>query len=189
MNKLIYYLMSFVVCLAGCSNTSAKHKYKNEVTHQQYLSDKGKLEQYIREMIILRKGPFYPKSYDEETKVIIDTIVYGPISSNKAIGLVLLKNSTSKLLHNPSSDLFYYDGRAFLLDTQDDDWTVEWFNILNINRFSKIEKASKILRQKYFNELSTLNTFTFNIDDKRFWEDFQWEKHLNNSSEKYESEF
>ncbi|MEM9917961.1 MAG: hypothetical protein AAF990_07685, partial [Bacteroidota bacterium] len=84
------------------------------------------------------------------------------------------------------SNLVHYDGRAFLLEMRDNDWLINWFSIININRFSNQMQAAEYLRYKFFVDLASYSTFDYNIDDKRFWEDHLWKEYTGESI--YENE-
>lgn len=192
MSRISYFLMlNLMVYFISCSETGTpeEYMYTVSISEEEYVENVNKIKLHIRGMISDHLGPFYPNSYDNETKIYVDTIVYGPDDNNRAVALVLLENSNKKIMVTENPDSVHYDGRAFLLEISENDWLVKWFNLMNINRFSNQREASEYFRYKYFVHLASHSTFDYNINDKRFWQDDLWDIYVSgNGFESYESE-
>lgn len=144
------------------------------------------------DLIKSRTEPYHSSENDNETMILIDTILYSP-NLNKIAFFVITKNSNQKFellgggeLPEYPSDQFHFDAYCFLGEKKDPEtkYHLAWMRVLNISNFHSYEEASQRIRSKYFNELASIQNregesiYKYNLDDRRFWIGPAWEKNF-----------
>ena len=173
--------------MISCSSkTSTPKEFENvvSVSDSTYSQDSLYFATQITSLIEKKESAFYPKTYNHLTsEVFIDSIVYSP-DLKKAAFFVIIKNSNKELLVTDNPEGSHFDAKTFLAERNDEsgEWALKWFRIMNINRYSNYNEISKLIRKRYFEDLSKINNedgqsrYKYNLNDVRFWESSAWSK-------------
>lgn len=191
-NKMKKYIYLFCLCvqIVSCQNRTIKPTPKEfvskvKVPENIYSKDSIELIELIKEEIKEHKGAYYAKSYDEYTKVIIDSIIYSP-NYNKLFFFAINKVENKKLY---PSDLtkdeietivkhtklpyegYHYEGKAFIAIREDNNLLINNFFRINTSEYNSIKEVRTRLNQLFFEEYSAVNEkgYEYNPDDIRFW--------------------
>lgn len=200
-NNMRTFYVNFLLALlalGSCQRQDVrgdKISNKPAVSLAKYSSGGKQVEAVIKDMIINNEGPFYPGKYDEDTEVIIDTLLYSPDLRRVAL-LSILKIKNSKLYKDQSKDAIsfleketgvpykgdHYDARAFIGYISQDQKidSLRWLRIFNLNEFKSIENISEKFRRAYFEKLSEVQDekgskpYKYNFGDVKFWNGPIW---------------
>ncbi len=190
MHKLqrLIFLKLLIVCpiLVSCSsNTSTPKEFENAVSVSDsiYAQDSSYFVTQIMSLIEKKESAFYPESYSFTSQVHIDSILYSPDLTKSAF-FVILKKPNSVILGMENTEGSHFDAKTFLAEKDDKsgEWSLKWFRIMNINRYSNYNEISKLIRTRYFEDLCKINDedgksrYKYNLNDVRFWESSAWSK-------------
>lgn len=180
-------LLSLFCCSRGTTtSTPKKYQYKiHEATTEEYQEDTTSIRSVLIKMLEKQVNPFDLKTYDTETDLYIDSLVYSP-DQLRMIVLIIAKNSATKLLRRENESLFYYD--AFYLfcsrESANDPIKVYDYSGYRLSNFYNYVEISEALQEYCFRRLLRREGTEqhYNIDDVRFWssKDFEWV--LNNAT-------
>lgn len=184
----LYILMWIITSSIGCNNveqglTPSEYIYKDTVDDKIYNQYKSLLTDSIKSFIKAKGSPYYPKEFDEQTEIFIDTILFSP-QRNRIAFFVITKNSNDKLLNKGSEDEYHYDANCFVGQLEDDFWDIRWLNAINLTRYPTPMEASHRIREAYFNlfnrrkDIDGNSLYKYNLNDKRFWDGPVWSKYF-----------
>lgn len=184
-NYLKLYLVLVALVIISCdpdSNIPEKFKNATVVSDSAYTIDSLFFSDHIKSMIKKGEGAFFADSYNSKTsEVYIDSIIYSP-DLTKAAFFVIVKNSNNSLLVSDNPEGFHYNAKCFLAqrDSTANNWSLKWFRIMNMNRYSKYDEISNQVRKRYFEDLKKIDNedgnsrYKYNLDDVRFWSSPAW---------------
>ena len=173
----------FVCCKTQNTSTPKEYMYFSKVNPDTYTKDSIYIHGILLEMVVNNIQPFKPKSFDINTQVFLDTLIYSPDSKRLAIW-VITKNSNSKLLYPKDKDGYYYNGNCMYASRSDSSnvWRIHEYGFYGID-FSKSYKVVRDELSLYsFHYRSTFKRTdsipTYNINDIRFWKEITWEESI-----------
>lgn len=208
MKKLIFIvLLSYN--LVNCQQKYEKHTPKNYISITKtskvvYTKDSLNLVDYIKKDIFEHKGGYHSKSYDVNTKVIIDTIMYSP--NFEKIFLFIITSDLNRKLYpkemseqeiieaskhsSLSVDGHHFQGKAYIAYKKNDSIFKTQYYGITTAEYESIEAVRQRQRQIFFKEFSAVNEigYEFNINDKRFWDNKNFWDMMNRKLEE-EKEF
>ena len=144
------------------------------------------LRDSMRVFIERKDGPYYPKEFDEQTEIFIDTILIGP-ERNRIAFFVITKNSNEKLLSNGARSEYHYDANCFIGQRGDNSlWDIRWLKAMNLTSCPTLIDASKRVREMYFilfnqtEDAEEGGLYKHNLDDIRIWDGPVWQQYFAN---------
>jgi hypothetical protein len=197
MKKLIFIIL--LSCnFVKCQQKSEKQTPNNyisivKVPKVNYSNDSLILVSSIKKDILEHKGGYNSKSFDIETKVIIDTIMYSP-NNERIFFFVITEVENRKLYPKEMSEQeieeaskysklsmngFHYKGKGYIAYKRNDTIVNTQFYGITTASYENIESVRQRQRQIFFKEFSAVNEtgYEFNINDKRFWDNKNfWDK-------------
>ncbi|MBE9576078.1 hypothetical protein [Flavobacterium proteolyticum] len=173
--------------------TPVKYISKINIEKQIYSKDSLTLVSSIQKDISEHKGGYHSKTFDAETLIIIDTIMYSP--NNERIFFFVITKSQNKKLYpkemseqemseaskysNLALDGSHFQGKAYVAYKKNDTILRTQFYGITTSEYENIESVRQRQRNIFFKEFSAVNEkgYEYNVDDKRFWDnDYFWDK-------------
>lgn len=165
--------------ICSCNKTNTPKEFQNStiVPTEIYQADKLTLEKMIQEMVTSdssllpnnKRSLTYLESY-------VDTLFYGPNDQIAFLGINKRINKNADIFPVKFPGMIEYYSSAFIGYKKGDNK----FEIIKDLKFhfsqdNSYKKASKHIRQLYFNEIQLLeNENWYNINDVRFWDCDMW---------------
>ena len=175
------YLISIVLILllSNCradDKTPAGYVNNNKVENHIYYSDRTCLLDSVKEMLVAKRGPFYPQEDDSLTEVSIDTIYYDS-TKNRVAFYVVAKNSNDKLIGGGDKHIFHYDAFCFVgYRTNKGFENVNAVSIYSSANFPSYAEVVHDISGFYIHNSKKLlgygdaRVYPYGIDDVRFWD-------------------
>jgi len=187
-NVFVIFLILVVCDFCTTQNTSTPKEYLNynKVNSDIYSKDSTYIQKILYEMITNNIPPFTPKSFDVNTMVFVDTLLYSPDQRRLAIW-VITKNSNSKLLYSKKNDGYYYNGNCMYASRNEisNNWRIHERSFFELVFFSSPNEIIKELFHYSFQDKVTFkrkDSFsTYNLNDIRFWTEITWEESILNT--------
>ena len=163
-------------------NRDTPEAFLNHTTakKQQYEIDRADIVRQFKGQIKRHVAFFYSKEFDEDTQIIIDTILYSPDFKKEAI-LVFTKNPTSKQLAPDANADWYYDATCYLATRQKDSLDLSFIGP-NFRNYTIKEELRQLVRENYFRIFATEKDVKgaaymyYNLNDIRFWSCKIWKE-------------
>ena len=112
--RLFYIIFLFVSVFTQCGSRNNTPAYKSEgIDTTDYAKQLASLKDSIKGFITTKQGPYYPKEFDKETEIFIDTLLLSP-QKNKMAFLVITKNSNDKLAEKGEANQYHFDASCFI---------------------------------------------------------------------------
>ena len=178
-------LVIYLILVSCRSDMSTPKEFENvvRVSDSTYTEDSLYFATQIMSLIEKKESAFYPESYSFTLQVYIDSILYSPDLTKSAF-FVILKKPNNVIMGMENTKGSHFDAKTFLAERNggSGEWTLKWFRIMNINRYSNYNEISKLIRKRYFEDLRKINNedgqsrYKYNLNDVRFWESSAWSK-------------
>jgi hypothetical protein len=188
--KIVFLLLPFLVlsCCNGSrsvTTTPKEYQYRSQIAKGKYQSDTAIIRSILIKMIDNEIKPFDRKTYDKETDLFIDSMVYSP-DQLRMIVFVVAKNSTMKLLRRENDLMFYYDALYLFCSRESMNAPIKVYDYsgYHLDFFYNYSEISEALREYCFNRLMRNEGAEqyYNVNDIRFWSSKYFERVLNNST-------
>ncbi|NIG55046.1 hypothetical protein [Chitinophaga sp. Cy-1792] len=166
---LLFYLTHIAGWMTFYPNTDTQTAFLNNtiVSREQYTKDSNQIIQQLRKKLLAHKGFFEGTAYDDETQLIIDSILYSP--DFKKLGILLIaQNPESKQILPDKRYVWYYNATCFLAIREGDTLRVKFIGPGFTNSHDR-KALSDILRQEVFRNFARNSTHKYNLNDTRFW--------------------
>lgn len=180
----MYRILILIGILMFSCNTEKKNQ-KQKIPS--YEKDSSSLVGLIHDRINKKENPYFQEFYDDETEVLIDTILYNT-NSDKLVFFVINKVKNKKRypgniseeqakdvekLGNLPYEGFHYNGHAFIAKrTGNNDFLIKDFSVINLEKYKNIKSLKKKLKKIFFQDYSDVNEkgYEYNLNDNRFWD-------------------
>lgn len=183
--------------MISCQNKAIKltpTEFKSDVraSEELYSKDSISLVKLIKEEIKEHKGSYYPKPYDENTQIIIDTIMYSS-DYNKLTFFIIdrkenkkiypdnfTKKEVNELIKDGHTKIPYdghhFLGKAYIGIRKNSDLLINNYFRISTPHYNEMKEAKERLRESFFKEYSAIKHkgYEYNLDDKRFWDKKIW---------------
>ncbi|HAL82768.1 MAG TPA: hypothetical protein DCO83_11460 [Mucilaginibacter sp.] len=177
---VIFYFTFIFGWMSFRRNKDTPEKYLSYIVvrKQVYTKDKAEISKKFRYQVDKHIDFFYSEVFDDDTQIIIDTILYSP-DFNKVAIFVLTKNSTSKKLAPDVNSDWYYDGSCYLGTRQKDTFSLSWIGPSFDNSPDKtklIDQVHEYYFRLYATEKDPKDRYRYNLNDIRFWNAPIWKE-------------
>lgn len=163
-------------------NTKTPKEFLNEtfVSKEGYSNDSILIEKKMKEFLIKKENSFSGKKYSELTELNLDTILYSPDKYKIAIFIIA---KTPFFIDDIKGD-YLYDAFCYIGFKENDSINIKWLKRFYPINWENKKEVSKVIREEYFIEFSTLkdtngiSQYKYNLDDRRFWECSVWDEYF-----------
>ncbi|WP_295667944.1 hypothetical protein [uncultured Mucilaginibacter sp.] len=161
-------------------NRDTPEKYLSHVVASKkiYAKDRAEISKKFRHQVNNHTDFFESHIYDDDTQIIIDTILYSP-DFNKIAILFLTKDLSTKLPDPNFSSNWFYAGSCYLGTRQKDTLSLSWIGPSYDNSPSKT-RIINLIHEYYFRlratEKDENGRYPFNLNDTRFWTSPIWKE-------------
>jgi len=177
---LIYWYLRYVYGWKEFrKNTDTPYEFMSHVTikKENYTKDSVEVLRQLRNILAKHEDFFYSKAYFDSTELIIDSILYSPDFNRLAV-LVITKNPTYRQLAPDRSYDWYYDATSYIGVRQNDTIALSWIGPSFTNSNNKQDISNKIREACFrtFVAKEINRAYSYNLNDKRFWDCPIWEE-------------
>jgi hypothetical protein len=186
---MIKYIIFLAVCIISCFDVDQQ----THITQNEHSNDSSSLIEhtYSSDCLLIRKqllnqlsnkiSFFKGPRYSDSTKIIVDTILYGP-NFNRMAAFVIAKNSTARQLVPNKDYAFFFDATCYLGFREADTIGLYWIGPSFTSSYSQAEISKDIREECLYNfasnDFSTPLSYEYNMSDGRFWTSKLWEQVL-----------
>jgi hypothetical protein len=185
---VMYFFFNYVFgWLKFSRNTDTPTVYLNQaiIKGDEYTTDSIEVMKQLKCLFIKQEDFFYNKSYNNETKIIIDSILHSPDLNRLAVFVITKSPTLNQSI--PKEYDYFYDDTCYLGQRQKDTIFLNWIGPVFTNS-SSYQNVSNDIREACFRTFITKDTndvYEYNLDDIRFWNSRIW-KQVNEEKQRKE---